>query len=148
MITSTRLEAQVVYFDLKRPLGSGFFAENWTYFCIPITIDHLKIAPILPHNCEEYFDEKQRQFLGYLSGLYGKGGDMEGWYGVNLLFCALFFFFFFFLFFFYFFFFFFFWMLMNFCFSYRKVHSIEGPKGNQFLEGAQARVIQVRELHQ
>lgn len=109
MITSTRLEAQVVYFDLRRPLGSGFFAENWTYFRIPISIDHLKVAPTLPKNCEEYFDEKQRQLLGYLSGLYGKGGDMEGWYGFNLLFCSVFFFFFFLI---------NNWMLMDFCFSY------------------------------
>lgn len=79
MTTSTRLEAQVVYFALKSTQRSGIVAENWAYVCLPITIEHLKMAPTLPDNMIESFDETMRKFLGYLSGLYDQGGDMEGW---------------------------------------------------------------------
>lgn len=96
MIISTRMEAQIVYLDLKKTtLKSGAVTENWTYCRLPITTDRLKFAPTLPDNCRAAnFDETERDFLCYLRRLYGKGGDMDGWYDsflvhLHVFFCFL-----------------------------------------------------------
>lgn len=129
MTTTTNLEAQVVYFALKNIFRSGIVAEKWSYVCIPITMNHLqKSTPTLPDNYTENFDETMRQFLGFLSGLYDQGGDMEGWYD-SFVVCA-------------------FLHANGFFPSYRKAHSIEGPAGDKSTDGVRARVIQVRELYE